>query len=188
MNKEESIAYYSQLAVKAARDADAFTELYEYFFPRVYNFLFAKVQNTAVADDLVSMVFMKAYTNLPNYNQAKAAFSTWLFNIASHALTDYYRSSVNKKEAEWDDIFDPAASPDIEPEKMAMAKEMNAELFEAINALDERSQKVVILKYWSDLNNKEIAETLGLSASNVGVILFRAMGELKKRLEKPEEM
>jgi len=69
-----------------------------------------------------------------------------------------------------------------------MAKEMNAELFEAINALDERSQKVVILKYWSDLNNKEIAETLGLSASNVGVILFRAMGELKKRLEKPEEM
>jgi len=97
LNKEESIAYYSQLAVKAARDADAFTELYEYFFPRVYNFLFAKVQNTAVADDLVSMVFMKAYTNLPNYNQAKAAFSTWLFNIASHALTDYYRSSVNKK-------------------------------------------------------------------------------------------
>lgn len=46
--------------------------------------------------------------------------------------------------------------------------------------LNERERNVLELKYWSDMSNKEIAEVLGLSANHVGIILFRAIGALKK--------
>ena len=54
------------------------------------------------------------------------------------------------------------------------------ELLRALGKLGEREQRIIELKYWGDMNNKEIAEVLGISPANVGVILFRAMGSLRK--------
>lgn len=44
--------YYNDLAIKAVDDIEAFNELYDYYFPRVYNFLFARLKDTTSTDDL----------------------------------------------------------------------------------------------------------------------------------------
>ena len=67
--------YYSALAQRAVNDEAAFEELYEYFFPRVYNFIFARLKNVADADDVTSITFMKMNENLESYDSTKAAFS-----------------------------------------------------------------------------------------------------------------
>ena len=59
-NKE----YFNDLALRAISDEEAFVELYEYFFPRVYNFIFARLKNSADADDVVSVTFMKMTTTI----------------------------------------------------------------------------------------------------------------------------
>ena len=179
MAEEKDGAYYSELAEIAVRDETAFAELYEYFFPRVYNFIFSRLKNAAEADDVVSVTFQKMYEHLGEYDSQKAAFSTWLFRIAANAVTDRVRRRERNKETEWDDCFDPAAPDYEEPEKKALATERNQELLSAIGKLSEREQRIISLKFWSNLSNGEIAEIMGLSYSNVGTILNRALKSLK---------
>jgi RNA polymerase sigma-70 factor (ECF subfamily) len=107
--------YYNELARKAVNDENAFEELYEYFFPRVYNFVFARLKNVADADDVTSITFMKMNENLENYDPTKAAFSTWLFRIANNALIDNVRHQSKNNESEWEETFDPAAPKKEEP-------------------------------------------------------------------------
>ena len=175
--------YYNELARRAVYDEDAFSELYEHFFPRVYNFIFARLKNPDAADDVVSITFMKMYENLSRYDPNKAAFSTWLFRIALNSMTDFFRRKESSQEAEWEDFFDPAAPEYQEPEAKVLAEEGSAELLKAIGTLTDKERRIVELKYFSGLGNKEIAEVMGITANNVGVVLHGALKKLRKKLE-----
>ncbi len=185
---EKSVGYYNILAQRAIHEEEAFVELYEYFFPRVYNFIFSRLKNAAESDDVTSIVFQKMYENLKNYDSSKAAFSTWLFRIATNAITDRVRRQDSRKETEWADFFDPAAPDTVNPESNLVNDENNKELLAAIASLDEREQRIISLKYWSDLSNKEIADVLGISYSNVSTILNRALKRLRKHYGDNDDM
>ena len=169
--------YYNELARRAVYDEDAFSELYEHFFPRVYNFIFARLKNPDAADDVVSITFMKMYENLSRYDPNKAAFSTL------NSMTDFFRRKESSQEAEWEDFFDPAAPEYQEPEAKVLAEEGSAELLKAIGTLTDKERRIVELKYFSGLGNKEIAEIMGITANNVGVVLHGALKKLRKKLE-----
>ena len=179
---ESEIKYYNELAVRARNDERAFTELYNHFFPRVYNFIYARMKNADSADDVVSMTFMKVYENLEKYNPTKAAFSTWLFRIASNSMLDYFRRTQSRGEVEWDETFDPPASEFEEPESKVLKAEGNAEILRAMDKLTEKERRIVELKYFSGVGNKEIAELLGITANNVGVVLHGALKKMRKVL------
>jgi len=183
MKKNTEASHYDILAVRAANgDQIAFAELYEYSFPRVYNFIFAKVKDAELADDIVSDVFIKVYQKLGMYDREKAAFSTWLFRMALNTMTDNLRKQDRKREDTWEDFFDPAGPVSEQPESVALKKEQNDTLLKAIDKLNERGRRIVELKFWSGLSNTEIAEIMDLSVSNVGTILTRAMIKLRKIL------
>ena len=179
---ESEIKYYSELAVRARNDERAFTELYNHFFPRVYNFIYARMKNADSADDVVSSTFMKVYENLEKYNPTKAAFSTWLFRIASNNMLDYFRRTQSRGEVEWDETFDPSAPDFEEPEKQILRAEGNAEILRAMDKLTEKERRIVELKYFSGVGNKEIAELMGITANNVGVVLHGALKKMRKVL------
>lgn len=174
--------YYSELAQRAATDENAFEELYEYFFPRVYNFIYARLKNSTDADDVTSITFMKMNENLERYDSTKAAFSTWLFHIATNALIDYTRRRDKSEETEWEDFFDPAAPDYQEPESQALTNEMNREILTALDKLNERERKIIELKFFSELDTRSIASVLSMSEGNVRVTLHRTLEKLKKFL------
>ena len=179
--EEKGSSYYNALAVEAVADEQAFSELYEHFFPRIYNFLFSRMKMADAADEVTSITFEKMFVHLAEYQSDKAAFSTWLFRIAQNGMMDYFRRQEHKKEAVWEDFFDPA-DEGLTPESEALQQEGNAELLMALDGLKERERHIVELKYFSGLSNQEIAALEGISAGNVRVILFRAIGTLKKIL------
>jgi RNA polymerase sigma-70 factor (ECF subfamily) len=170
------------VARQAVEDDAAFDELYEHFFPKIYNLIYARVKNAATADDIVSDVFEKMVEHLAEFDSTKASFATWLSRIAMRTLTDYYRWQSYRQNVEWDDVFSPAVDEKERPEGQLLIKEGKSELLQAVGKLGEREQRIIELKFWGELSNKEIAETLDISAANVGVILFRAMGTLRKIL------
>ena len=180
MQKEMEIRRWNKLAVEAISDEGAFDELYEHFFPRIYNLIYARVKNPATADDIVSDVFMKMTEHLASFDGEKASFGTWLSRIAMRTLTDYYRWQSHRQNVEWDDVFSPAVDEAERPEGQLLAKEGKGELLQALGKLPEREQRVMELKYWGELSNKEIAEVLEITPSNVGVIHFRALGTLRQ--------
>lgn len=176
------IGHYSELARRATTDENAFAELYEYFFPRVYNFICARLKNVADADDVTSITFIKMTENLDRYEPAKASFSTWLFRIALNAIIDHTRRNNRNQETAWEDCFDPAASEHNEPEVAMLSAEIDRELLTAIDKLNERERRIIELKFWGDAVTRDIAELLNMTEGNVRVTLHRALGKLKNIL------
>ena len=77
-----------------------------------------------------------------------------------------------------------SASPAPSPELSAEQNEERAALFRALLSLDDRSRELVALKFFAHLTNREIAAVTALTESNVGVILYRALHDLQRILEK----
>lgn len=176
---------WNALAYEAVNSEQAFDELYEHFFPIIYNIIYVRVKNASIADDIVSDTFLKMTQNLAAFDDSKAAFSTWLSRIAMRTLTDYYRWQSHRQNVEWDDVFSPSVDEKERPEGQLLQKEASRELLLALDKLSEREQRIVELKFWGEMSNKEIAQLMEMTQSNVGVVLHRAMGTLKKILEKP---
>lgn len=174
--------YYNLLAKRATTDEEAFEELYEHFFPRVYNFIYARLNNSADADDVTSITFMKMNENLESYDPTRAAFSTWLFRIANNSLIDHTRHRDNSNETEWEEFFDPAAPDYEEPERQIIASETSRGLLKALDKLSERERRIIELRYWGEQDTRTIAEILSMSESNVRVTLHRTLGKLKNIL------
>lgn len=92
-----------------------------------------------------------------------------------------YRTKEKKFHFSLDYIID-MISPKPSPDELILTKENNSYLFEALSRLNEKERSVVSLKYGADLKNTEIAKLMGLSESNVSVILYRSLKKLKKIL------
>ena len=173
--------YYNKLAELAINDDEAFAELYEKYFPPVYGMIFARLKDGTAADDVVSEIFMKVALNLDSHDK-KYAFSTWLFTIARNTLADYYRRQIRRFEESWDAFLEREAPISEQPEEKLLASERTEKLLRAVGKLTELQRRIIELKYWSELSNVEIAEILGLSASNVGFIHYQAMKRLRAML------
>ncbi len=178
-------AYWSGVAMKAVDDDQAFTELYEHFFPRVYHFLLSKTKDSGVADEVVSRAFYKMYQSLASYDASKAAFSTWLFTIARNEYLLYLRCAEKTVPSEMDE--DCLTAPDFEmPEQNALKKERDSILKDAIKQLPERDQKILVMTYWLNMKSDDIAAEMGMTSGAVRTGLTRARAALKKILEREE--
>jgi RNA polymerase sigma factor (sigma-70 family) len=158
---------------------ELFARLYDEFMPKVFRYIRYKVNDVQLTEDLTSVVFEKALVGFEKYSSDKAAFSTWLFSIARHALVDYYRTNKSGKQVPLDEAIEVPSrepSPDEEAEKKAEQECLRG----CISKLPESDQEIIRLKFAGEFNNRQIARMVGLSESNVGVRLFRAVKKLRE--------
>ncbi|HET9951327.1 MAG TPA: sigma-70 family RNA polymerase sigma factor [Candidatus Eisenbacteria bacterium] len=143
--------------------------------PRVYNFFRYRVGDGALAEDLTSLTFEKAWRGRDRYRRDRAAFGTWLFAVARNVAVDHFRSrrpTVPLEEAE-----DLPGGPT--PEDLAVKRSDHERLGRLLARRPERERELLALKYGAECTNREIARTTGLSESNVGTILHRAVEALR---------
>jgi RNA polymerase sigma-70 factor (ECF subfamily) len=150
--------------------------------PRVYNYLRFRVGNEADAQELTSRTFEKAWRSRNQYQRNLAGFSTWLFTIAQNVAIDHLRARRPHLPLESALEVVGAESPLNDAERDSNL----ARLAVLMERLDQRDQEVVALKYGADLTNREIARLTGLSESNVGTLLHRAVRELRSGWESRE--
>jgi len=156
-------------------------EIFDTYYDRVYSFTLFRVRNVHDAEDIASDVFCKAAQNLHRYRK-ESAVSTWLISIALNEIKNYYRSRKEHLDLEYAENI-PAND---KPEDFILADERTQELYAAIKQLDERQRDVVLLRYYGEMNHKEISRLLKLTETNVETILYRAKKNLKNFLEKCE--
>jgi len=158
-----------------------FEEVYDKYFARIYNYIRYRVLDRGAADDLVSAVFEKVLDNFDSFDPAKAPLEPWLFAIARNTLNDHFR---RRRVRGWFSITDReeniASGESVEG--TAQRNEENARLLEALGGLSETERELIAMKFTLGLTNRDIAAQAGLGESNVGVILFRAMGKLREKL------
>lgn len=168
----------AQLAAQAATDPQAFATLYDAFFERIYSYLRYRLGDANTADDLTAQTFERALARLSTFCPQRAPFDAWLFAIARNALTDHLRAQRRHPWFSFDKWRHRPAS-DLLPEDASIIADERRRLLAAVARLDERQRDLIALKFGAMLGNQEIAVMLGLSNSNVGVILHRAVSRLR---------
>ena len=154
---------------------EEFEALYRAELPRVFNFFRYRVCDGALAEDLTSETFEKAWRNRKRYKRNLAAFSTWLFTIARRVAADHYRK--DRAEVSLDDLSGIAVIETTED--LALRRADFERLAVLLARLGERERELVALKYGGGLTNRTIAGLTSLSESNVGVILHRTVQVLR---------
>jgi RNA polymerase sigma-70 factor, ECF subfamily len=173
-----------QLVEKAKKDSECFGKLYDAYFPKVYAFIAAKIYDRDDVEDLVSETFMKALENLPRFEWRGVPFGAWIFRIARNTLNDYYEKHGKTKTTDIDTAYGVKEDEEkTSPFKKAALGELSEKVQEVLSSLPERELQVVQLKFFSELNNREIVKVTGLSESNVAVILYRTLRKIKPDLQ-----
>lgn len=153
-----------------------YEEIYEQYHEKVFRYLRSRVNNTTLAEDLCSDVFLKIYEKLDSFDESKASLSTWIFTVARNRLTDYYRTRRVFEEVP-ETLADGSSV-----EEDVCSKETLDRLADALEKLDERERDIVILRFYSGLTLKEIAEKMGISYAYVKLLQNRAFVSLKEIL------
>jgi RNA polymerase sigma-70 factor (ECF subfamily) len=162
------------LASSAEPDWEA---VYTEQLPRVYNFLRYRLGNETLAQDLTSRTFEKAWRDRHRYRRDIAKFSTWLLQIARNVVVDYYRTRHEHAPLEAAEQV-PA---DGTPEEEAVIRSNFERLSVLTEQLGDRERELLALKYGAGATNRAISEVTGLSESNVGTILHRAVQMLREK-------
>ncbi len=169
---------------QAKENSESFGKLYDYYFPKVYGFVAAKVYDRDDAEDITGDIFVKILENLHNFEWRGLPFGAWIFRIARNTINDYYTKHGKTKVASIDEVY--GLSEDEEktsPHKKAAKEELAEKVKEILDDLPERDLNVIHLKFFSELSNREIVDVMGISESNVAVILYRALRKIKPELK-----
>lgn len=167
-----------RLVQQAKSEPEAFGELYEYYFPKIYSYVSYRVMKKEHTEDIVSLTFTKALEKLGYYSYRGLPFSAWLFRIAHNNIVDYYRHDSSGRLIEFEQIAEPATPRDM-TERIVEKNEDYVLLRSLLAELPAESQNLLAMKFGSGLSNREIARTLGMPEGTVGSKIFRALKVLK---------
>ena len=161
-------------------DGAAFGQLYEAYIDRVYRFIFFRVTDVQLAEDLSSQVFLKAWENLRRYH-THGPFLAWLYAIARNAVIDNYRT--RKQTVSLDEAAPLAAQEDKLDERMELQFEMQS-LQVAMQYLTQEQQEVITLKFIAEFDTAQIAEHMGKREGAIRALQMRALQALARAMKK----
>lgn len=153
--------------------------VYDDQLDRIYNYFRYRVGDHGTAEDLTSTTFERAWHNRQKFRGDSESLIHWLYAIARNVANDYFRQSRSLVDLELvRDSADANSLTDQVEEQLEFAR-----LVQCIRQLPEEQQELITLKYGANLNNRQIANQLKMSESNVGTILHRTIQKLRQQLE-----
>jgi RNA polymerase sigma-70 factor, ECF subfamily len=166
-----------QLLIEAAqKDPGRFAELYELHFHRVYAYIGRRVSDRNETQDLTAHVFQQALANLGKFKWRGAPFITWLYRIASNALSDQRKRQ--SREVVSDDLPAAESNSEVDVEEI----EQRALLFKAVDALPEDQRRVIIMRFAEEKSIRDIAAELDRSEGAIKQLQFRGLENLRNQL------
>jgi RNA polymerase sigma-70 factor (ECF subfamily) len=167
-----------QLVVGAREESGAFAELYDFYLPRVFGFIYRRVQDRCVAEDLTSMTFQRALETVRSPDFRNDCFGGWLYRVASNAVVDHVRQ--DRRFVSMADCEEPG---DLALDALAAALDRD-QLRRALLSLSNTHREVLVLRFYDDMDTPEICAVLGCSRETFAVRLHRALRALRVAIAK----
>jgi RNA polymerase sigma-70 factor (ECF subfamily) len=167
------------------RDNEAFAELYEAYFDKIYRYILLKTGDRTEAEDMTQQVFLNALKSLPSFRWKDVPFSAWLYRIAHNQVVDRFRKAGRQQSCELTDEITPA-DPNENPEHHTELKSDIEHLVKATRRLTRAQQEVIALRFSSDLPITEVARLMGKSEGAVKALQHSAVVAMRKMM-RPDE-
>ncbi len=160
---------------------EEFARLYERYHGRVFAYIYARVREPQLAEDLTADTFVQAFAKAHTLRDPQAGLP-WLLAIARNMVAAYYRRRAREERglhSLWEEVM---AHPEDDPATGAERQEIHHLLAREVARLSPREQEVLRLRFEAGLRGGEIARLLGVQEVMVRVIIFRALAKLRRAL------
>jgi RNA polymerase sigma-70 factor, ECF subfamily len=166
------------MTLPAAKIALDFEGLYRTTRDDVFAYVTTLLHDRGAAEDVTALAFERAYRKKGTFDSRRGSERSWLFAIARNAALDELRKRKRSAAlaAEPEDV---APGPDEEVDRALR----RAAVRTALAGLPPRERELIALKFHAGLDNAEIADVLGVSVTNAGTRLHRALTKLREILD-----
>lgn len=153
------------------------TLVYEKYHRELYLYIYSLSRNHHIAEDLTQETFLKALLSLP---EEHGNIRAWLYMVVRNLFFNYREKASRNVSLE-----EEMKRSDEEKDLLAnmIENERKLQLYQALKKLDMKKREILLLQYFGDLSQKEIAAVLHITPENVRVLAYRAKKELKKYME-----
>jgi len=164
---------------------ERFEALYRSSRDDVYAYVLTLLGDRAAAEDVTAVAFERAYRRRRTFDRHRGDERGWLFGIARNAALDELRRRRRTATLVVDpeDVSEDALAADGDEDEDEVVR--RAAVREALAALAPRERELIALKFHAGLTNAELASVLGVSESNAGTLLHRAVQKLRRAVNAP---
>jgi len=174
-----------------SRDKEAFIKVYDENVKEVHRFVYFKIGKREEADDLTSIIFLKAWNHIQNKTLEDAkTLRSLLYKIARNAVIDYYREHAGRTISSIDDEenkIDVADESQDAHEKIEQEDDINL-IKSQLPFLKEEYREIIVMRFVNDLSLEEISDITGKTKGNIRVILHRALNALRELIEEAKKL
>ena len=155
---------------------------------RLYSFIFSKIQDRDITEDIFQDTFIKVIRTLKrgNYNE-QGKFLPWVMRISHNLIIDYFRKSNRMrlfKNTDEFDIFSVISDGNLNAEKQLIKEQVLSDVKELVKELPQEQREVLEMRIYKDMSFKEISENTGVSINNALGRMRYALINLRKIIEK----
>ena len=155
---------------------------------KIYGFIYSKVPDRSVCDDVFQDTFIKVIKTLKTrgYNE-EGKFLPWVMRIASNLVVDYFRHNKKmpfQRETEEYSIFNFMADTGLSIENKLIENQVEFDIQRIVEELPEDQKEVVKMRFYDDLSFKEISEITGVSINTSLGRMRYAVINMRKIIEK----
>jgi RNA polymerase sigma factor (sigma-70 family) len=155
-----------------------FDALYRAARDDVFAYVATLLHDRGAAEDVTALAFERAFRKRKSFDSRRGSERAWLFGIARNAALDELRR--RKRTASL--VSEPAAVTQAPEEELEQTLR-RAAVRTALAELPPRDHELIALKFHAGLDNSELAAVLGVSTSNAGTRLHRALNKLREILD-----
>ena len=164
-----------------AYDPAALGELYDRYAPKMYTYIYRRVGDAALAEDLTSELFLRVLNAVQNERAWRDSFVAWLYRIAHNLVVDAYRRRPPPS-VPLDDL--PLVSEQEGPAEVVQSDADRRQLRAAIGRLTSDQQQVLALRYGEGLTARETGEVMNKTTGAIEALQHRALAALRRIMAK----
>ena len=170
-------------------DENSLALLIERHQSRIYGYIFSKVSDRDLTEDIFQETFFKVIHTLKTkkYYNEEGKFLSWVLRIASNLIVDKFRNDKKmplKRDTEEFSIFSNIKDSSLDIERKLIKNQVDIDLKMIIQKLPHDQKEVIMMRYYSDMSFKEIADFTGVSVNTTLGRMRYAITNLRKVIEK----
>ena len=155
---------------------------------KIYGFIYSKIPDRSVCDDIFQDTFIKVIKTLrtKGYNE-EGKFLPWVMRIASNLVIDYFRHNKKmpfQRETDEYSIFNFMTDSTLSIENQLIENQVELDIRKIVEQLPDDQKEVIKMRFYDDLSFKEISEITGVSINTALGRMRYAVINLRKIIEK----